>query len=67
MVMIDSDGCGWSNNEWPQPPVFNAHTPLKAQKKANQCNVSFNNDEDLHTWYWSNVTSEECDKPLDDF
>jgi hypothetical protein len=29
--------------------------------------MSFNNNEDLHTWYWSNITPEECDTPHDYF
>jgi hypothetical protein len=38
-----------------------------AQQKASSRNISFNNYADLHNWYWSNVTPEECDNPHDDF
>jgi hypothetical protein len=42
-------------------------TLLKTKVNAAQCNMSFDNDEDLHTWHWDNITSEQCKKPLADF
>jgi hypothetical protein len=29
--------------------------------------MCFNNDKDIHTWYWSIATPEECDKHIDKF
>jgi hypothetical protein len=56
-----------TNPDWQQKSVFNSYGLLKSQNKDSQCNMYFNNEEYLHTWYWRNVTSEECDNPCDDF